>query len=675
MASMFLQASYGQVINKAYFIVKTGTNVFVGKTFNNKTGAILDNSGNIHYNADLINNGTMTLSANANTASGTSYFDSPSYSGATVNAIQQIYGTTNKVVFGNLTLNMTDASSKGVLVADNMELVVEKSVTLTAGDLRLTNEAQLIQLHTGVDVNSGTKALLRDQQGKSSAYTYNDWSSPVGGATAGQYSLSEILYDGTDASINAFIPMQVQFISGNGYNGIPAVINGLGMVTTPLEINRRWLYKFDNKPDNDYNSWAYIGDTGTLLAGEGYTMKGDGATTSNQNYVFKGKPNDGDINLTLSAGNDYLVGNPYPSAIDGNAFINDNLSVADGGNATTSVIDGTLYFWDHFGGGTHYLKSYDGGYGMYTKLGGTPAVDNDIRIANTGNISPNTPKRYIPVAQGFFVVANSGLAGSGTITFKNSQRIFKTEASGSSLFLKPNKASKAKTTATTNGNPAIRLQFDSPDGWHRELLLGFNSNTTDHFDIGYDGELIEDNPEDMYWLIDSSKYVIQGVKDLNLNRTVPLGLKIDKAGIAGIKIKKLKNIPSNTQLYIKDNATGQTSNLKESDYQVSLASGLYNNRFSLVFKPTETLNVTNEVIAKDILIYYSKENHAIEIKNNSSYKVNGIELYNYLGQTIKVWHKNLNNKNLSLPVNSASGLYILTINTTKGQANKKVIIE
>src|SRR5690606_3938657 len=86
------------------------------------------------------------------------------------------------------------------------------------------------------------------------------------------------------------------------------------------------------------------------------------------------------------------------------------------------------------------------------------------------------PKRYIPVAQGFFVnaILDPALVGAsndpnltssidgGDIIFKNSQRVFVTEASGTSLFIK-NSNTKSKQTASTtidvDKRPKIRLKF------------------------------------------------------------------------------------------------------------------------------------------------------------------------------------------------------------------------
>ena len=72
----------------------------------------------------------------------------------------------------------------------------------------------------------------------------------------------------------------------------------------------------------------------------------------------------GDIGLKVASGWTYLTGNPYPSAMDANQFIDDN----------KDDIRGTIYFWEHWGGGSHALKEYQGGYATYNLSGGTVAV-------------------------------------------------------------------------------------------------------------------------------------------------------------------------------------------------------------------------------------------------------------------------------------------------------------
>src|SRR5690606_1758646 len=107
--------------------------------------------------------------------------------------------------------------------------------------------------------------------------------------------------------------------------------------SSPITLSNRWLYKFQNLSQL-YANWTALTPTTTLSAGEGFTMKGSAVPAESQNYVFVGKPNNGDITLPISANNQNLTGNPYPSALDANKFIQANLG------STT----GTLLIWEHY---------------------------------------------------------------------------------------------------------------------------------------------------------------------------------------------------------------------------------------------------------------------------------------------------------------------------------------
>src|SRR5690606_40924665 len=61
--------------------------------------------------------------------------------------------------------------------------------------------------------------------------------------------------------------------------------------TSPVTLSSRWLYRF-NGPSNDYNAWAQLSPTSNLSPGEGFTMKGSGAATLEQEFVFRGIPKD-----------------------------------------------------------------------------------------------------------------------------------------------------------------------------------------------------------------------------------------------------------------------------------------------------------------------------------------------------------------------------------------------
>ncbi|WP_299684882.1 choice-of-anchor D domain-containing protein, partial [uncultured Dokdonia sp.] len=310
--------------------------------------------------------------------------------------------------------NVTTARNNTVLALDiqSDELSIENDSKIEVshylkldGVLDLVGESQLIQTeNSDLDVTS-SGSLEKDQQGTADTYSYNIWSSPVSTINSTQnntaYSLSSMMRDGTDPDN----PLSISF--SGGLNGAP---------TSPITISAYWMFKYGNGMEQ----FQYVGPSGSISVGEGYTMKGpgSGAITDPQNYVFVGKPNNStdaqEIVIPALADRDYMVGNPFPSALDANDFINDN-----------PHLDGTLYLWEHYGGGNHIQADYQAGYALYTLSGGTPAVSHPD-VSNIGS-GTKTPERYIAVGQGFFVAADS----DGDIVFNNSQRNFVRETGAS----------------------------------------------------------------------------------------------------------------------------------------------------------------------------------------------------------------------------------------------------
>jgi hypothetical protein len=600
------------------------------------------------------------------------------FNGAAANQVQNInLGIKTNETFYNLTTN-NSGTAKGISLVNNFDLTVSNKVTLTNGDIRLTGEAQLVQTGTNANPSTGTGKLLRNQQGQRNSFNYNYWSSPVSLGSNASYSVGSIMNDGTDVTTNPFGTTAIAFGDGAYYADTALSI--------PIKISNRWMWSYNSlTPDSntvwdDYYQWNYIGSTGLLKTGEGYTMKGTGGTapiTATQNYVFAGKPNSGNIALSIVSQGTYLVGNPYPSALDADEFILDNLA----GRAGVNVFNGALYFWDHFGlSDNHYLAEYVGGYAAYTLTGGVKAIANDPLNVNNNAVGLKTPGRYIPVAQGFFVDAalDSDLTGTattiqgGTLNFKNSQRVFVRETSASSLFIK--KRLITKTNADTR--PKIRLGFDSSVGAHRQLLVGADHNTTNQFDIGYDAQMFDTNENDMYWEIGDNQFVIQAIPDFTASQTIPLGIAVANEGLVTIKIDSLENVPSNTQIYLYDSKTGNYHNLKESAFTTTLATGDYNKRFSVKFE-NQTLNIDETDKNDGIIVLYSNNYKTLIIKNNvPDSTVNTVSLFNILGQAISKWDvEDKEQTNIQIPIkNMPSGIYVVKVKTSKGQSTKKIIV-
>ncbi len=578
------------------------------------------------------------------------------------------------------------------------------------GAIDLEDESQLIQTENSILDQYSRGYIERDQQGTSNSFNYNYWSSCVGAITplvVGQkrdgtpstnesYTLKNVLMDGTDAANpnkNGIINFQ------------PAHWAADAGITTPIIISTYWLYTF-NGADNNYGAWKSINQNTPIMAGEGYTMKGTSGSVNignQQNYVFKGKPNNGYFTLQIDAGNSRLIGNPYPSAMDADEFIKDNIKETinskAGRNMDGNIFNGALYFWDHFGEkNSHYLKDYVGGYATYTLMDGVRAYSNDKRIDNNGSHGVKKPGQYIPVGQGFFVIAALELNPSATYTtptidggkivFKNSQRVFMVESEENSVFMKEanDKAvqasgEKAKDTlGNMDKRPKIWLQFDSPTGYQRQLLVGVDENASNFFDLGYDAPIADIGKEDMFWTFDGGKFVIQAVNNFNTDQELSLGLIISKTGLARIKIEELKNMDEDISVHIKDKLTGEIHNISLKPFEIDLEAGTYLNRFSLIFKmqklveadvSTEVLIVAGTpLISEGIHVFLNNNLGEIQIKNNNDDEIIDITLCNYLGQTIKTWNKNFNIRTISLPVNIASGVYV-----TKIKTRNKIVVE
>jgi len=534
-------------------------------------------------------------------------------------------------------------------------LTVSKYLKLD-GTIDLAGESQLIQTDGSILDVTSSGTLERDQQGTADLYTYNYWSSPVGISNTtsnnNNYAMTDVLSDGTLPSS----PATITFITSS-YDGTSG---------SPIGIADYWIWKFANQLDDDYSAWQHVRSTGTINAGEGYTMKGPGTgpISSDQNYVYNGKPNNGDISLTINNGNDYLVGNPYPSAIDADEFINDNASIT-----------GTLYFWEHWGGGSHILQEYQGGYGTYNLSGGAPAAAPDPDVAQTG-VGTKTPGQYIPVSQGFFVIGNA----NGTIDFENDQRIFIKEDTNSVFMGQESIDDIAPSRTTNTGNEPddrikIRIGFNSVNSMVRQLLVTADPNATENVDFGYDAILYDNHKDDLFWMIDDDKYVIQGISQFDIETVLPLGIRVANDGLNTIKLDAVENSPSSDfEIYLLDKELDIYHKLNESEYEFYAVTGLQLERFEIRFK-TNLLS-TNEFNHDVIDIHYSNAEESIVLVNPTLIDIQSIELYNIVGQSITKIN-NIDTKEISeFEVrNLSAGSYVLKINTLSGNFSKKVLVE
>lgn len=640
-----------------------------------------ENPGSWDADATWLNNTVQTLPNSLSIIDGTTPIDwniveinNDVYLGANPTDVRSRDCSVEALIInsGDLQVNGSTASNTGIGLTVSHYLKLD-------GTIDLEGESQLVQTdQSDFDITS-TGTLERDQQGYSNTYLYNYWCSPVAPTSNSNYTVTDVISN-------------VGFLSSS-YNG----------TASPVQNADYWIWKYANRPDDNYAEWQHVRSTGPLSVGEGFTMKGPGTGTPDQNYIMSGQPNNGDFTLPITVGNEYLIGNPYPSALDADQFILDNISSTETQMTTSgsrtgtndrNVINGALYFWDHFSVNSHSLASYQGGYAPYTLMGGTVAISTDIRINATYASGTKTPERYIAVGQGFFVSAvnDGGIAGlvdpivGGDIVIKNSQRVFQKELvtgsnSGSVFHKSGDKQTSKQQRNEVDTRQKIRLMFDSPTGYHRQLLVGADENASKKFDLGYEALLIETNNEDMYWKLDDSKLIIQAIDNFDKNQNIPFDLKISKEGLAVISIDNLENVDNTKNIYVYDLESDTYHDLRNSNFNIILTPGEYTNRFEITFTNKasgEALDITDieAVTNEKLLVYFSNEKESIIIHNPNLSQIESIEMFNIIGQSIYNVTKNSDSDYMEIKTkNITTGAYIIKIETENNMVSKKVLID
>ncbi|MCH4821721.1 T9SS type A sorting domain-containing protein [Gramella lutea] len=562
---------------------------------------------------------------------------------------------------GNVNMTSGKGSGNGLTITHYLKL---------DGVIDLNGESQLVQIEGSELASQSSGYIEIDQQGTANSFNYNYWTPPVsltGSTNNSGFKIDEILMDGTNATPQGInFNYQFHWADGN-YSG-------------NKRISTYWLYVFQGTAD-DYFQWQQISESEVIDPGIGYSMKGTQGyvpVSNKQNYTFRGKPNNGNISVSVGQDQNLLTGNPYPSAIDANLFIQENLS----------NFNGSIYYWDHFGPeNSHYLEEYVGGYAVYNLSGGiTSASSIDSRINdNNDRSNKDAPGKYIPVGQAFFI-NTIGVSNPQTVTYKNKYRAFVPESTGDSQFHSQEdlttKKGENSNVYKKDSRFKIRLKFESPKGYHRQILATADGNSTNGFDLGYDAPLIENNLEDMYWLIDETEFVIQAVPNFNLDQVLPFGIKVSEPGEYKIKIDKLENIYPEFNVYLFDKKTEEYFNIAKEDYTTETEeTGFINDRYQLVFKKPQVEKPEDkieELLPEDTILglQYLKDSDEISLLNPDLMKLDFVELYSISGQKIKTFTDVPNKEKIFLRIERklSSAVYIVKVYSGSRSYSKKIII-
>ena len=604
--------------------------------------------------------------------------------------VWDIENTTNEYGIVKISNNVTvgkDVKKLGLIIDSSSALTVQGDYVVENdwylelnGTLDLENDAQLVQTVNSDLVTSADGKVKRRQEGASSAFWYNYWASPVG--AQGATSLTDNNTAANNDNNSAFSLNMLK--DGSGFD-----MQFTSGYTASGNLSTYWLYTFIN--GKTYWDWAQISTSTGLSPGIGYTQKGTGVGGSEQQYIFEGKPNNGTIlvavedvggpgSVTNVSKTEFLLGNPYPSALDVGQFIDDN----------AGVISGTLHLWQQWSGSSHNLNDYNGGYAQLTKLGAVRAKQFVGFHGETtgGEVGTSIPSKYLPVGQGFI----TEIVADGNVEFNNGQRVFikEADANGSfedgSVFMKSG-GKKSKQSASKTENDAdnenefkkIRLEFNTIVGpkTRKELLVGFSKTTSDAFDYGYDAETGDINNNDINLNLEGKNMNIAAYGELTDTKVVPLNFRSSGENTFEIKISDLENIDEDQEIYLRDNLTGEYFDLTTNQpYRFTSDQGKFNTRLELVFRSEAATLSNDEFIAEENYIYHNRQNNLLYAKKMNG-EVTKFTLYNIRGQSVlelsKVASSQLQN-GLQLP-SVATGTYVACFRVDNQQVvTKKIVI-
>lgn len=520
----------------------------------------------------------------------TTRWDGTSWTNATPNQnvvaiLDQDYDTAT----GNLTACSIDLNGKTITINEDEFVRVQGNITGT-GTIDIKDSGSLIQIEDRAA--NGTQWTLKMERitKKMFRYDFTYWGSPLTEDSA--FTLKKL-------STLTLFDKYYQWNANTGAwttlaYGTPNMVPGRGYI---------------------------------VRAPQNYAVEGaSGATAQAFTANFIGRTNNGIVphDVVGDSGTDKwnLLSNPYPSALDIEAFLEDN----------KTLLDGTIYLWTHNTRilpteGNNDVYSYNpSDYASYNFSGavatkGQSATSEDNPAEDT-DLNNNIPTQYLAAGQAFFV---KGLS-TGTATFSNLYR-----GGSNNNFFRPAPTAPIDNWEMT-GKHRVWLNLTGTDAFN-QILVGYVENATNELDWGYDGAQFGGNKVTLYSILDNNNLVIQG-KGLPFNHQdqVPLGYKTTLTGTLKISIDHYDGLFEGQDVYLEDKLLNIVHDLKQADYTFATVPGTFNERFVLRYLPLEELGTPGqELTANGLLVY--KANGAIRIKSALE-ALQQVTVYDLLGRTV-----------------------------------------
>jgi len=228
----------------------------------------------------------------------------------------------------------------------------------------------------------------------------------------------------------------------------------------------------------------------------------------------------------------------------------------------------------------------------------------------------------------------------------------------------------------------IQIDFTMPNGYVRHLLLGFtpDNKASDGIDYGYDALNIDTFPDDLNWMIEDKRFVIQGVGAFDDTKKYNLGLFLENSGAISIDLKGIYNFETPINIFIYDNLNDTYTNINDYQYESSMDSGEYLDRFYIAFKDASQADeFANNSLSTDAFnlentrVNYLSNTKELYVNTHNNFIIETINIYNLLGQEIYSLN-HVNSKLIKIPLEIKQNKYgIVILKTDEGDSLSKKI--
>ena len=528
--------------------------------------------------------------------------------GVPTGSINAIIGDDYNTSVGGLetsfsTCSLTINTGATLTIADDGYVEVTNGVVID-GDLRIQPTGSLVQHNNNAAV-VGTAVISKETAPMNDWYEYTYWSSPVSNETVGSALSDSDVY-------RRFIFDAGTYSDSNG-DGI----------------------------DDDANDWTWVSGTAPMAPGVGYAATHSpilfdqslcaGGPDCQFVYDFTGIPNNGVIEVPVQRNdavttdfNWNFIGNPYPSAIDVDLFFDAN--IYDAVTNPTGNLEGAIYLWSQNAApsaandGNEQLNFSMSDYAIINRTGANaPGGDGD------------TPNRYIPSGQGFFIAySDSAPASSGNAVFNNGMRV----AGNNDQFFR---------VSNSNQPNKVKVDLTTDNGVFSQILVGYVDGATDAYDgMVYDAprNLSSGQAATLYTTIENNpyKFAIQGKnpESLDADEIIYLGFKNTIADFTPFTLGLAQpegEFMTNTPIYLVDNMLQETHDLTQSDYTFTSEVGEFNDRFELRF--ASTLSGSEDRIVDNRLILMKVSNNKLSLSTSRQSRIVHVNVYDFLGRQLQ----------------------------------------